>query len=110
MSGGTIRLMRLLVFYDLPVANIKDRKIYSKFRKFLLNDGYEMLQFSVYERMTNGMDAIDKHMARLEKNLPLKGSIRCLVITEKQYVGMKILVGQKSFQEKTVGKLPLLYF
>jgi CRISPR-associated protein Cas2 len=32
--------MWVLVFFDLPTETKKDRKIYSKFRKDLLQDGF----------------------------------------------------------------------
>ena len=65
--------MRLLVFFDLPVVSKEDRRIYQRFRKFLLADGYDMLQFSVYSRIVNGEDGVDKHLKRLGKNIPGKG-------------------------------------
>ena len=40
--------MRILVFFDLPTNNKKERKEASRFRNFLITDGYDMLQFSVY--------------------------------------------------------------
>lgn len=40
--------MRIIVFFDLPVVNKKERKVYAQFRKFLLKDGYDMVQYSVY--------------------------------------------------------------
>ena len=68
--------MRLIVFFDLPVVTKKDRKIYAQFRKFLIKDGYDMLQFSVYSRICNGDDGVYKHYTRLKENLPRKGSVR----------------------------------
>lgn len=91
--------MRLMVLYDLPVVSKKDRKIYARFRKFLLKDGYDMLQFSVYARICNGQDAVDKHLTRLAANLPPKGSVRSMQITEKQFTGIKVLVGEKKKKE-----------
>ena len=94
--------MRLLVFFDLPVVKKEDRKEYQNFRRFLLNDGYIMLQFSVYSRICNGIDGINKHINRLQKNIPPKGSVRYLQITEKQYTEMKFLVGSPKKQEKQI--------
>ena len=34
-----------MVFFDLPVKTARDRREASQFRKFLLNDGYHMIQF-----------------------------------------------------------------
>ena len=59
-----------------------------------------MIQFSIYGRILNGTDAEEKHMKRLVSNLPAEGSIRVLTVTEKQYAGMKLLVGLPLFQEK----------
>lgn len=64
------------------------------FRKFLQNDGYYMLQYSVYVRICNGMDAVEKHRARIRNSLPDNGSIRLLVVTEKQYEAIDILIGK----------------
>lgn len=64
------------------------------FRKFLQNDGYYMLQYSVYVRICNGMDAVEKHRARIRNSLPDNGSIRLLVVTEKQYESIDILIGK----------------
>lgn len=104
------RFMRLFVFFDLPVVTKQDRKVYSKFRKFLVNDGYDMLQFSVYCRMVNGEDAVGKHLSRLTANLPEKGHVRFLQITDKQYGAMRILVGEKTCREKFVDVRQTLLF
>ena len=52
-----------------------------------------MIQYSVYARVCNGVDAVNKHKARLKRSLPNNGSIRLLVITEKQYENVEILLG-----------------
>lgn len=94
--------MRMLVFFDLPMVTRTERRAYTQFRRFLLNDGYDMLQFSVYGRILNGRDAEEKHMQRLLNNLPPEGSVRVLTVTEKQFASMKLLVGMPLFQEKQV--------
>lgn len=40
--------MRILVMFDLPVITDTDRREYRKFRKFLILNGFLMLQESVY--------------------------------------------------------------
>ncbi|HQR50772.1 MAG TPA: CRISPR-associated endonuclease Cas2 [Methylophilaceae bacterium] len=102
--------MRLLVLFDLPVVTKAERRAYTIFRRILINDGYDMTQFSVYGRLINGNDALEKHMKRLVDHLPQEGSIRCLAVTEKQYASMKLLVGLPLFQEKTVKSDQLLLF
>ena len=102
--------MRLMVFFDVPVVKREDRRAYTVFRRFLLNDGYDMLQFSVYGRILNGADAEQKHMQRLIQNLPPAGSVRVLTVTEKQFASMKLLVGLPLFQEKKVSAQQVLLF
>lgn len=94
----------MLVFYDLPVTTPKYRRIYTLFRRFLLNDGYVMVQFSIYARLIHGMSSVDKHLTRIRQNAPMEGSIRCMVVTEKQYTSMIIITGEKNFQEKIIEK------
>ena len=86
--------MRMLVFFDLPVTTKQERKEATQFRNFLLKDGYHMVQFSVYARVCNGADAVEKHRQRIKQRLPDNGSIRLLVITEKQYESIEILLGK----------------
>ena len=96
------KYMRIIVFFDLPVVKKCERKSYSQFRRFLLNDGYDMLQYSVYSRLCNGTDMTNKHLKRIESVLPEKGSVRCLVVTEKQFEEMKFLVGSPTIKERKV--------
>ena len=110
MSQATRRFMRLMVFFDLPTVTKADKRAYTVFRRFLLNDGYDMLQFSVYGRILNGADAEQKHMQRLVQNLPPEGSVRVLSVTEKQFASMKMLVGLPFFQEKKVSAQQVLQF
>lgn len=102
--------MRMLVFFDLPVVSKADKRAYTLFRRFLLNDGYDMIQFSIYGRILNGNDAVDKHMKRLVSNLPPAGSVRMLTVTEKQFASMKLLVGLPLFQETKVGAAQIALF
>jgi len=93
------KFMRIMVFFDLPVVTAKERKSATKFRSFLLKDGYHMVQWSVYSRICNGTDAIAMHKSRLQQNLPEKGSVRVLTLTEKQYESIEVLLGEKTFDD-----------
>ena len=53
-----------------------------------------MLQYSVYARICNGIDAVELHRSRIKQNLPDNGAIRLLVITEKQFEAIDILLGK----------------
>lgn len=101
--------MRLLVFFDLPVKTKKDRKAYTKFRKLLLDNGFVMLQFSVYVRICLGDDMAQAHEAHIQRHLPPRGHVRTLMITNKQYERMKILLGNETSEEK-IGWTQLVLF
>jgi len=103
------RYMRLIVMFDLPVITEKDRKIYSKFRNFLLDDGYFMLQFSIYVRVCKNADDVSKHETKLKLNMPVKGNVRLLQVTEKQFQDMKLLCGDQMEEEK-ISIDPLITF
>ena len=96
------KYMRIIVFFDLPVKTKQERRKATQFRNFLIKDGFYMIQFSVYARVCNGNDMVEIHKQRLRMNIPDEGSIRTLVITEKQYDNVEILLGKKSFYEKPV--------
>lgn len=104
------RLMRILVFFDLPVTTKAERKAATRFRNFLLGDGYHMIQFSVYARICCGMDSVYVHKARLSASIPQKGSVRMLIITEKQYSNIKILVGKPTVYDEPQQMEQLMIF
>lgn len=87
------KFMRIVVWFDLPVMTPSQRRDATKFRNFLLKDGYSMMQWSVYTRLCNGMDNVETHKRRIKENLPQVGSIRMLILTEKQYESIDILLG-----------------
>ena len=102
--------MRIVVMFDLPTNSKKDKKEASKFRKFLIDDGYDMLQYSTYVRICKGADAIETHKRRLIAKLPQKGNIRFLPLTNNTYERMSILLGEQKLSEKVKGKNQLLLF
>ena len=94
------KLMRMIVFFDLPVKTKPQRKVATQFRNFLLKDGYFMVQFSVYCRICNGNDDVEKHKKRIRINKPENGSVRLLVVTEKQYERMELIIGNRVKEEE----------
>ena len=61
------RIMWALVFFDLPTETKKDRKIYTKFRKDILADGFTMFQFSIYLRHCPSRENAEVHIQRVKK-------------------------------------------
>ena len=93
--------MRVIVMFDLPVITDTQKRIATKFRNFLLDDGYIMMQFSVYSRICKNNDDLLKHVNRIKINAPKSGNIRMIQITENQYNNMIMFSGQKAIEEAT---------
>jgi CRISPR-associated protein Cas2 len=71
--------------FDLPTATKPQRKAASDFRHFLLDEGFERSQFSVYARFVNGKEAFATRVNRIERNLPDAGDVQILNFTDRQY-------------------------
>lgn len=89
------RVMWTLVMYDLPTETKKQRKVAARFRKELLNDGFNMFQFSMYVRHSASSENAEVHRRRVKNKLPELGKIGILQITDKQFAQMEIFYGAK---------------
>mgnify|MGYP003950288523 CR=1 FL=1 len=87
--------MWLFVFFDLPTETKKDRRNASQFRKNLLQDGFSMMQFSVYIRHCASSESADVHEKRINKLVPPFGKVSVLRITDKQFGMMEFFLGAK---------------
>ena len=85
--------MRVLVLFDLPMISRKDRREYSIFRKFLIKNGFIMLQESVYSKLALNATVSDAIMVNVRKNKPPAGLVQMITITEKQFSKIEFLVG-----------------
>lgn len=94
-----MRPMRLLVMFDLPTGSKAERKSYTLFRKFLINDGYHMEQFSVYSRVTLSRESMQSHMERLKAHLPESGAVTVFQMTEKQFEDREVLISTDSTEK-----------
>lgn len=88
------RFLRVLVFFDLPVVTSENRRAYSKFRKFLLKNGFIMLQESVYCKLALNGTAVNAIIDNVHRNKPQEGLAQLLTVTEKQYSKMDIIIGE----------------
>ncbi|MEP2147800.1 MAG: CRISPR-associated endonuclease Cas2 [Sulfitobacter dubius] len=79
------RLMWMLVMFDLPTDTKPQRRAATQFRNFLLDEGFERSQFSVYARFVNGKEAFATRVGRIERHLPEAGDIQILNFTDRQY-------------------------
>lgn len=102
------RSMWVLVLFDLPTETRKDRKAASLFRKKLLDDGYQMFQFSIYLRFCASRENVDVHIRRTKFNLPKQGKVCIMQITDKQFGMIELFHGQKEVEpEKPTQQLEL---
>ncbi len=88
------RYMRMLLFFDLPTETVKQRRDYRLFRKGLINDGFYMLQESVYCKMVINRSNVDLTKERVKRQCPIDGNIMWLCITEKQFASIELLCGE----------------
>ncbi len=88
----------MIVAFDLPVLSKEQRKAATKFRQYLLNDGYNMIQFSFYARPTVTFSRMKTHLRRLKYNLPSEGSVRSIYVTQAQWERAYIIHGNPSKQ------------
>ncbi len=88
--------MRTLVFFDLPNIYAKDKRNYRLFRRFLLNEGFIMLQESVYSKICLNSQQMQYMIERIRKNAPKKGIIQVLNVTERQYAQMEYVIGNSN--------------
>ena len=93
--------MRLICFFDLPMETNQEKRSYRNFRKELIANGFEMLQFSVYYRTCPNRSFASKFYKKLKSNLP-SGNVRLLAVTEKQFSEMVLIIGGKTKQEEVV--------
>lgn len=82
-----------MVCFDLPVQTKLERKRATLFRKFLLDDGYLMVQYSVYARPCVTFSRQQTHLRRLKQNVPSEGSVRAIFVTRAQWERSYSIVG-----------------
>ena len=68
--------MWIVTMFDLPVDTKKARREYTLFRKFLLQDGFAQMQYSVYGRHCSSEDNAAVHVQRVERHVPPDGEVR----------------------------------
>ena len=77
--------MWLFVLFDLPVKTKEERSRYTEFRNYLLLDGFEMKQYSIYIRHCPSKENAQVHINRVKSAVPCDGKVSILMITDKQF-------------------------
>jgi CRISPR-associated protein Cas2 len=99
--------MWLMVMFDLPTRTKRDRKRYRWFANHIDAEGYIRLQYSVYAKVFNSLEAAKQGKKRLRRFLDMnvkKGNVRMIIFTDAQFSRMEIVVGEQSTQEEVTQK------
>lgn len=98
-----MRIMRVIVMFDLPTKTTAEKKRYLEFKRFLEEDGYIMEQFSVYSRTALGGAPAAALRQRLRRNVPPRGAVHVLELTERQYAARETLVDTRPKTREDAG-------
>lgn len=105
---GDFRHMWVIALFDLPTQTKKQRRKATQFRNHLLDRGFSMMQYSVYQKFVTTQDAAQKEAAYIERGLPHTGKVRVLFFTSKQWRMSKVYDGKLAESaEKTPDQLVL---
>ena len=102
--------MRIILFFDLPMLSDAEVRRYTRFRKYLIRNGYIMMQYSIYSKIFPNRDTVRWHMNDLKRNIPPDGSVMLMTVTEKQYQSIQNLVGSKRALDRKITSKNLLTF
>ena len=94
MAYDNYKMGWLVVFFDLPTTTPEERRNYIHFRNQLLEDGYTMVQYSVYARPCVTHERMATHSRRIQKMIPPDGSVRCMFVTNIQWDKMFVFHGK----------------
>ena len=97
------KLMWMMVMFDLPTETPSERKSAAKFRKFLLDEGFEMVQFSVYVQFTGTWESSQKYVRVIKKNNPSYGDVNILFFTDKQFSN---IIHIENREDKSLKEIP----
>ncbi len=87
------RMGWILAMFDLPVMTDEERRTASRFRKDLLDNGYLMIQFSVYARPCVTHEQMEGHVVRMKPMIPAAGNVRLMFMTDEQWKKSFTVIG-----------------
>ena len=92
---------KLLIMYDLPHKTKQQRKIAGRFRRKLIQLGFNMLQYSIYLRIITTQNEKENIISQVKQLAPKQGTVRIISLTESEYAKMNLLSGEKLPIENT---------
>jgi len=109
---SAFRIMWIVVMFDLPTQNKKDRKRYRWLSQYLEKETYVRLQYSVYAKVFSSVESANNGKKRFKEFLKTnikKGNVRFLMFTDSQFAKMEVVIGEPS-KEEEVTQLSLFDF
>lgn len=85
----------IFALFDLPTDTKAARKAYTVFRSKLLDNGFQMMQYSVYARYCPSEEKAKVFHRRIKSFLPPDGEVRVISITDIQFGKMKVFHGKQ---------------
>lgn len=80
--------------FDLPVETAVDLRNYRNFVKFLKKNGFIMFQKSIYIKLSINSSKVKSLEQLIQNNLPPKGLVSMLTVTENQFNDIKYFLGE----------------
>jgi len=90
------RIMRILVMFDLPTLTVEQQRAYRIFRKWLLKDGFVMMQESIYSKLVLNNNSVKLVIEKIKRNKTKDGIIQVLVLSEKEFNNIEYIVGEST--------------
>ena len=106
MTKSPYKMGWVMVMFDLPVGDPEERKIASSFRKYLQDDGFVMLNFSVYIRPCPNWTRMAKHVDRLRYCVPDGGNVHIFFLTDKQWKDSVSIIGSDYKRKRKMKEPP----
>lgn len=80
--------------FDLPVETSAERRAYARFVKFIKKQGFIMFQKSIYCKLSINESSVKLLEKTVKSNLPKKGMVSILTLTENQFNSISYLLGE----------------
>lgn len=80
--------MWCLLMFDLPTLSKQDRRESTQFRNALLDQGFFMVQLSVYGKHTRFASELNSVVHYVKRNLPEGGEVRMAMLSDTQWSKM----------------------
>lgn len=80
--------------FDLPTLTSEQKREYRRFRKWLLEDGFVMMQMSIYSKIVLNENSAKLLTKRVDEVKAKEGVIQILVLTEKQFNNIEYVQGE----------------